>query len=227
MMFLFAKYYLHHKNESEENVINRLHEHVAKLSDIYIWEMNNDYIKKTVARAKQYDLINIDKITIYESEIEQIRKAKNLTQEKVLFSYLVHAKIKYKIKEETNGWVSNPSKEVFKSVGINYTSKRRDLIEKQLIDTGYFNLSRGVDNNSKQVNYMSLTGKVFCEINNFNQLGEQYEILMGVNEYIKCASCNKLIIKKSNKNKYCVECAYENHKEIKLKYWHNNKKLDK
>jgi hypothetical protein len=199
---------------------------MSKLSDMYIWEMNNDYIRKTVSKAMQCDLIDVRGVTVYESEIEQIRKAKNLTQEKVLFSYLIYAKVKYKIKEETNGWVNNQSKDVFRSVGVNYTSKRRDLIEKQLIDVGYFNLSKSVDNNSKQVNYMSLTGKVFCEIVNFEQLGEQYEMLMGVSDFVECEVCRKLTRKKSNKSnslKYCKECAQSEHKKIKLESWHKNK----
>lgn len=207
IVFLLAKYYLHHCNMDDVKVRENLHGYMGSVTDFYIWEMNDDYIRSVTRKASKSKLVEINKVIIYESEIEQIRKAKNLIQEKVLFSYLVHAKIKYKIKEETNGWVNNTSKEIFDSVGINYTSKRRSFIEKELIDKGYLTPTVSLKNNTKQVNYMSLTGKVFYEITNFEQLDLQYEMITGVSEVINCEVCSCLIRKKSNKTKYCKPCG--------------------
>jgi len=213
-IFTLAKYYLHHKQESVEDTICHIHNYLRESSDKYIWEMNNDYVSSTVKKAYQSPLIRIDSVEIYESEIEQIRKVKNLIKEKVLFSYLIHAKINYQIKELTNGWVRDSSKDIFYSVGINYTSKRRELIIKDLITDGYLTTTKSIDNTTKQVCFMALTGKLSVKIDNFEQLGLQYESLMGICEVVECSDCKKLIRKNNNKTIRCKNCAYI----VKLEY---------
>lgn len=206
-IFTLAKYYLHHKQETVDDTIYHIHNYLRESSDKYIWEMNDDYVSSVVKKAYQSPLIKIDSVEIYESEIEQIRKVKNLIKEKVLFSYLVHAKINYQIKELTNGWVRDSSKDIFYSVGINYTSKRRELIIKDLITDGYLTTTKSIDNTTKQVCFMALTGKLSIEIDNFEQLGLQYESLTGICEVIECENCGKLIRRKNNKIRYCKDCA--------------------
>lgn len=225
-IFTLAKYYLHHNQESVEDTIKHIHNYLRDSSDKYIWEMNNDYVSSTVRKASQSPLIKIDSVEIYESEIEQIRKVKNLIKEKVLFSYLIHAKINYQIKELTNGWVRDSSKDIFYSVGINYTSKRRELIIRDLINDGYLTTTKSVDNTTKQVCFMALTGKLSVKIDNFEQLGLQYESLMGICETVECSGCGKLvrkINKKATSVRYCKSCADEVQRKSKLEYWHKNK----
>ena len=154
---------------------------------------------------------------------EQIRKVKNLIKEKVLFSYLVHAKINYQIKELTNGWVRDSSKDIFYSVGINYTSKRRELIIKDLITDGYLTTTKSIDNTTKQVCFMALTGKLSVKIDNFEQLGLQYESLVGICDIIECERCNQLIKKINNKIKYCKKCVKDIQLELDKEYQKNKR----
>jgi hypothetical protein len=139
--FLLAKYYTHKTQKKDGEIKELIHKHLKSLSDFYVWEMNNSYVEKVVRNAKKSKLIDINNVTIYESEIEQIRKIKDLNKEKVLFSYLIHAKIKYLMNEDTNGWVSNCSKDVFDAVGVNLTLQKREKIVSELINNGYLTTS--------------------------------------------------------------------------------------
>jgi hypothetical protein len=207
IVFLLAKYYIHHLCKELDSVAELLHAYMKSVTDVYVWEMNDDYIRKTIISASKHNLIKVDSIVIYESEIEQIRKAKNLNHEKVLFSYLVYAKVKYQIKEDTSGWVNNTSKDVFHSVGVNYTLRKRDMVSNELIKGGYLIPSKTVSNNSVQVAYLALTGKEFYRVVNFEQLGEQYEMMVGVGEFIECEVCSKLARKTGRNIKYCKPCS--------------------
>jgi hypothetical protein len=226
IVFLLAKYYIHHLCKDLDSVAELLHAYMRSVTDVYVWEMNDDYIKKTIVSASKHDLVKVDSVVIYESEIEQIRKAKNLTQEKVLFSYLVYAKVKYQIKEDTNGWVNNTSKDVFHSVGVNYTLRKRDMVSNELIKGGYLIPSKTVSNNSVQVAYLALTGKEFYKVVKFEQLGEQYEMMVGVGEFIECEVCSKLARKRSSKSnslKYCNACQKDVQLELDRVYQRNKR----
>jgi hypothetical protein len=107
----------------------------------------------------------------------------------------------------TNGWVRDSSKDIFYSVGINYTSKRRELIIKDLITDGYLTTTKSIDNTTKQDCFMALTGKLSIKIDNFEQLGLQYESLMGISETVECERCGDLTRKKKNVQKYCYDCS--------------------
>ena len=40
---------------------------------------------------------------------------------------------------------------------------------------------------------------------------------------IHCEKCGRLIKQKSNRQKFCDECAEENDRKSKLEWWHKNK----
>lgn len=220
---ILAKYYIHISKIKNKEVEMLLHEYSSKDSKMYVWEMNDSFIKSCIRQAKSSGIVSVPYVEIYESEIEQIRKAKNLIKEKILFSFLVHAKVRYSMNEKTNAWVVDNSIDIFKSVEINYTSQRREMLISELVSDCYISLSGSVDKNSRKVEYMALSGKVFARIINFNQLGLQYESLMGISDIVECEACKKLTIRKSNRVKYCRDCYNKSHKQAKLASYHKNK----
>ena len=59
----------------------------------------------------------------------------------------------------------------------------------------------------------------------------QYEKIMGISDVIECEKCGDLVRKKSNKMRYCKECAKEVYSEQSrqkaLKYYHKTKNFTK
>lgn len=212
-VFIVAKYYCNNTDKKDDEINKILHELLKSMSDFYVWEMNNSYVDKVIRNAKTLKMIDISHIDIYESEIEQIRKVKDLTKEKVLFSYLIHAKIRYLMNENTNGWVVDSSKDVFEAVGLKYTLQRREKIVSELISLGYLTPSKSIKKISNQVNFISLTGKLFYRIEKFKQLGIQYEKIMGISDVIECEKCGDLVRKKGKNMRFCKSCAEKSNVE--------------
>jgi len=184
------------------------------------------------------------------SELEHIDSLDvEYEHKKLLFTMLISKKISFelaKIQPDKNeeekkislfvGGSTKKFKELFKLANITskyevdgkyYTYKVDDmineLVKKELVSS--------LDNHSGLIYLDCLKdiiqdGEIFYELKNkdFDNIGNIFDYYKGENKIKQCEVCGSLFKQKSNKAKYCVECAKEKHKEIDKKYQQNKRK---
>lgn len=188
------------------------------------WQKSLDNMVNRYTNDK-YKLININRVSITEKELEIIKKINNIELQRLAFTLLVYAKTYNQINDNNNDWVKVKKTVLLKDAKI----KKRDKKVKYNLFTilhklKLINLADSVNNTSIHVNYVTNISKVEIEIDN----------LQGnfISEYLKwrkgyCIICGKELDTKSNKSKYCSKCAKEielkKHRE-RNKKWYNQRK---
>lgn len=75
----------------------------------------------------------------------------------------------------------------------------------------------------KTILYNIKEDDIYDRITNFHNIGYVFDYYKGIDKIKKCGNCGDYIKQKSNKTKYCKECAREIEKKNKLKCWNKNK----
>lgn len=211
-IFIIAKYLIHVDKKKEYEAVDSIHSFLAKNKKSYIWEKKDSYIRKLVRTASKSKIIEINEVVIYRDEINKIRTLNNLIKEKVLFSFLIYAKVKNKTSPNSNGWISDDSKDIFKDANVNYSLKKRSIVINELVKLGLVELKRTIDDNSRRITFMRNNGEVYCVVNDIREFGLTYEHLMGISDIMVCSECGRKVRKKNNKTRYCESCA----RDVKL-----------
>lgn len=199
----------------------------------YIYEFCNKYISnfkkekffktinKTLTNAlnKKQKLVNIDKIDIYENEIQYINDLDiKYDYKKVMFTFMVQLKLnkavyEYKNNKEYNSIYFRGGKKKYNNIKkiANISSKLsindeviNELSKIKLIEI----LCRGAIL-LKYLENIKCGDKVLIEIKDFENIGYYFDYYNKVEGVIQCENCNKPIKQINNKNKYCKECAKE------------------
>lgn len=220
-----AKYY--YENRYSKREIRRLLDQFLVSCDpdasLFSW---SDTLDKITKNASKYCLIQIDYITITQSELDAISSLDKLQEQKLAFTLLCVSKYWDAISERNNHWVNSPDREIFAMANVSVSSKRQDLLYGKLLDAGMIRLSKKIDNLNMQVVF----GDEDCStpvlyIKDFRNLGYQYMKLLG-GPYFECACCGittKMVEHRSyqtrrgdvhhsgrgRKQKYCPSCAAE------------------
>lgn len=223
---ILAKYYLG-QNKNIDDVIVQINEYMEKFYSGFKpskWKDRIENIVKTTHKTNNFNLIDIDKIDIYESEWENIIALNDRQLEKLAFTLLVYQKINEIKSPDSNGWINNNLTDIFTEASL---TGGKDYYEKKLLFNELYNLQyikqkNTVDATSLQVNFRELDKeeKVKFVVDNLSYaITYYYEHRDGV-FYTCCEECNKRIIKKNNKTKYCNKCAKEANKLKTLNKYH-------
>lgn len=173
-------------------------------------------IDKAITRAKKYPLIKIDAIEITDTELELIGALNTPQIRKLAFTLLCLSKYCYAINPESNHWINYKNSDIARLANITTSKKKQAQMYAELEDLGYVTFSKKIDGLGKQIHF-SQPGETVLVIENFNDLGNRYQMFRG-DPYFECCNCGRVIrnkkeAKTGRKRKYCDQCAVE----VKLK----------
>lgn len=220
MITYLTKYYYINSNSIAE-VIEKVCTQMDKFNiDIryyqeYKCKSRVEKICKSIADEKIELLKEHTGIPLYKSEYDRIMMCENDKEKKLLFTIYILARY-----TDRYGWVYNPRNEIFKLANISSTTKGYKEIIFNLLHNGYIKNTNKVDDIKIGVDLADTSEDVILEINNINNLGNQF-IAFIKDDYKLCESCGKLIkIKnlKAHSTKYCTKCADEIRQEKRAEY---------
>jgi hypothetical protein len=177
---------------------------------------------KTALRAglnKEQKLVTINKIDIYQSELDYINSLEiNQEYKKVIFTFLVQLKLnkivyEYKRNKEYEMLYFYGGKIKYNMIknmsNIPKVISLNDEVINTLNELGLITiLHRGKISLDYIKNCIS-EGEVVIEITDFENVGLHLDYYNGVKGVIKCGGCEKIIKTKNNRQLYCKECAKE------------------
>lgn len=92
VIWTLALYYIKIKGIDEKNVFDEIVKYISFYDTNFYYEQYISDIKKCIRKAKQYDLKNIESITITKSEMDKIKSFDDIKKEKIVFVLIALAK---------------------------------------------------------------------------------------------------------------------------------------
>lgn len=214
-----AKYYIDNKYSKKETRV---------LLDTFLLQCDNtaslpqwsDTLDYAVIRALKYDAVKIDSIDITKPEMEIINSLEKVQLRRLAFTLLCLAKYWLIVNPNSNGWVNNKDSEIMKYANINTSIKRQSAMYSELRELGLIQFSKKIDNTNVKVCFIK-EGDVAHSVTDFRNLGYQYLLSQGSDNYMQCQSCG-VVFRKDNiipkelpqkggrPRKYCKECSASN-----------------
>lgn len=205
-----SKYKKHKAREIYEVINKFLVENYGDYNEID-WEELVRGIIKTTLRNDNPVINNVKEVEIYKSEVEFIKNIKGEKFQKLAFTYLVYARLLYKLEGKNEEcWVDGKHQtELFKDANV--TDKGRLQLEDihRMYKNGILELSFINSNNNVKVTFNEKEdNEIELVINDFRELGLQWLGYCDDRKIKKCEICNKFFIKGRNgRSKYCKDCA--------------------
>lgn len=215
---VLAKYYIHrigiNRPQTKEKLIDFCSNYIPRF-DAVNWR---NTINRAVENGKKLNFINVEYINITEAELDKITSIKSIRGQKIMFVLLVIAKLNNKINsivynQKNNSsegfediyYVNDTISSIVKLSKINLKSDERYKILKELQDLGFIKVTTKGKFEILIVNNDSEVKLHITRLDDFI-----YDYLQYTGTKIKACEgegCNKRIIIKNNKNKYCKDCA--------------------
>ena len=205
-----SKYKKHKAREIYEVINKFLIENYGDYNEID-WEELVRGIIKTTLRNDNPVINNVKEVEIYKSEVEFIKNIKGEKFQKLAFTYLVYARLLYKLEGKNEEcWIDGKHQtELFKDANV--TDKGRLQLEDihRMYKNGILELSFINSNNNVKVTFNEKEdNEIELVINDFRELGLQWLGYCDDTKIKKCEICNKFFIKGRNgRSKYCKDCA--------------------
>lgn len=223
-----AKYYFENNYSKKE---------VRKLLDQFLIQCDpdaslmqwSDTLDKIVKSAARYQLIQIDGVPIFQSELDLIDTLPGRQMKRLAFAVICVAKYWNAVSASNNSWLNTDDKEIFQMANVTIPSRQHDVMYGKLREIGLIRLSKKIDNLNVQVLCLSDGSKeddhVAMVIKDYRNLGYQYMMYYG-GPYFICEHCGitvpvkncsqkKSLMKGGHVNdvgrkpKYCSVCAAE------------------
>lgn len=217
-MMLLAKYNFYvEKMDDTENY----HSIVSYMSTYWPSFMEADHQQKIedfVKNAHKYGFKSIDSIKITRKELDFIASLDNIRLEKIAFVLLCIAKYECYYHDEPKYWICWPLNAISKLARVHVTRDENRKLFRELV------LAGAIESNSSGVNLYEHVlfvsdGKddeTVLELSEVDYKELAYTYLYyknGFSGYIHCEKCGRLVKQKSNRQKFCDECAGESEQE--------------
>lgn len=223
-MCLIANYYYHNCNYRNKKILLLLTEFMQDNSSEYYanpkyWD---ETLEKIASNAGKYPMHEIDGVWITKKELTIIQNINNAVLEKLAFTLLCLSKYNNLRNPSNNNWVNYEYSDIFRVARVTCKESERYIKIGELINLGLITVAKKIDNLSLRVAFVDNETTVYSKddgdafIFDFRELGYEYMLLKGYDNYIRCADCG--ILTKTNKNKtkrYCKSCAAYTPQEIK------------
>lgn len=202
----FARYY-HELGYKKAEVEKMLEEFMIRCDpniNIVRWQ---EAISRCVKYAWKNTLIQIEPITITQSELDLIGKLTGVMRQKLMFALLCLSKYGNAVSEKNNSWVNRDIKDIVALSNTKITIRRQSLLFNDLREAGYIGFSNVVDNVNVNVKIVDSSGAdAVMRIDDFRNLGNQY-MMHVYGGYMKCQQCDLVVKRNSPNQKYCKSCA--------------------
>jgi len=224
-MYLVAKYFRTNFNYGEIRLERELIEFCKKQDENFNPIIDAESIKKWIKSAMKYGLRKIDGIAISQPEITFLKTITIPKDRKLLFSALVISKALKKGNTKRNQKDFKHSDNYYIRYGnlsdIVKLSGLTKITEVGLMKIFHKYLEHLTTYSPEQelikLNYANDETKGAIEISNMDKIMEYYELLLGKGSDtysgVFCEVCGNEIVKASNKQKYCKNCAKTRRKE--------------
>lgn len=219
---LIIRYYISElKMSIKEEILDKIKSLLEeKMSDYYEWEWE-DRLESIIKEElkNQTPITSVSAIYLTQEELDIIRKLKNSSQRKLLFTLIMYARFNTLKRGALTEWASCPNQQdIFKSANINnLTVLKQNLVVKDLLDMGLISQSKHMRKLGLKVNCLHNEGEIVLWINSFEDMGKEIEdyINLTYNGYKKCEDCEKLYKPKSigRPSPLCNSCREKNRKE--------------
>lgn len=202
--------YKKHKAREIYEVINRfLIENYGDYNEID-WEELVRGIIKTTLRNDNPVINNVKEVEIYKSEVEFIKNIKGEKFQKLAFTYLVYARLLYKLEGKNEEcWIDGKHQtEIFKDANV--TDKGRLQLEDihRMYKNGILGLSFINSNNNVKITFNEKEDReIEFVVNDFRELGLQWLYYCSNKKICKCKLCEKVFVRRGNNNSYCSVCS--------------------
>ena len=195
--------YFRERGLDDKEIENELHAFCKKFANNYNWAQYYELVDQKVRRSKRYKLKRAKPIVITKAELDIITAEESLKCQKLMFVYLVLAKYYMNNNETTDYYVGVEDNEIYNLCDM-YVKKQEKLdLMHYLTKKGYIKPTLSMSSIVKYVNENSEQAIVLVPD---TDMVHYYEKYLGYYT-TKCPICGKLIRKKSNRTKYCAQCA--------------------
>lgn len=205
----------------KEDLMTKITEFLEdKMTDYYEWEWE-DRLESIIKEElkNQTPITSVEAIYVTQEEVDIIRKLKNSSQRKLLFTLIMYARYNTVKRGVETEWASAPSQQdIFKSANINnLTILKQNLVVADLLDLGLVSQSKHMRKLNLKVNCLHNKGEIAFWVTSFEDMGVAIENYINIhyNGYRKCEVCGKAY--KPNKgdysSKYCPSCKKSKEKE--------------
>lgn len=199
---------LYHENGYEKNMIRPLLEELILRADpnasLVKWSNSIDWALK----YSEKELVKIDSVPITQMEINICKSANTKQKQRVMFTLFCLAKFGHMVNPKNTGWVNVKDSTIFSLANVVTSVRRQSLMLNELMQDGYLAFAKNIDSTSMKVLFMDLTSPPAIQVDDFRNLGNQYNMLMG-EPYFKCECCGLVVRRKTNNQKYCKDCGKE------------------
>ena len=213
---------------TNEEIYNELVDHMTDAYDGFTEDDWRDKILDLIAiyTTEEHVLLDINAIHITESEMARIEEVNNEVLERILFVMLVYCKVKQAMRNHDSNWITEDMKEICGEAKVARSMEKQAELFRQLMQMGYFNMSRKIGSLSKELLYVDNTSPVVITITSFDDFILDYYIYKG-KKVINCKECGKRVIAKGRNSKYCAECAKQKKYETEVRSRKKSKSTEK
>lgn len=237
---LLARYMFHccgiEDKEVLENEINEFMNRNCNSFNAVKW---SNMVEYAIKNAHKYPIKTIDGINIYQSELDVINELEDIKDRKLLFSYMCYAKYYNAIRpDKNNNWANVEPIEIYKVARVTVRTSRDRMMKLSKMkcflnnEDGSnpsnpncevrFTKARKVDSSNMQIPFIvqePISEEPVLVINDFRELGYEYLMYYGIENFGRCQHEDCGLLFKQNKNgdkKFCNEHkGYQTIGEIK------------
>ena len=203
-----AKYYYQVDGYKKKDIRGKLEDFLLQCDPNIILQKWTETLDRAVRGCAKYKLIEVNSVVVTEAEIGVIQNLEGKQLQRLAFTMLCVAKYWNAASQTNSNWVNVPDKELMVLANINTSIQRQSQFMYLLREAGLIRYSRRVDSLNVQVMFINNDSPLALRITDFRNLGNQYQLFCG-EPYIQCQQCGLTVKKKSNRHKYCPECAAE------------------
>lgn len=201
-------------NEASSIIMDRL----MKVYDLAVISLRKKKWLEIIKHAAKRGYDDIAPLKIYKSEVDEIHKAKTITQRRLLFTLLCFAKYQNATSGESSDWVSFPDPMIKKAAGVrNMSTAELNKVLYDLKEAGFVTHSKKVTSNNIHVNFCSTKedDEEVYTISDLRGLGDIYMALLDTDspkaytgKLKVCKNCGAAFLDRTTKSNrmYCSNC---------------------
>lgn len=186
-----AKYYLG-KNYPKKDVRRMLDAFLLRCDPGASLPKWSDMLDYALAQAQKYKPIRVEYIGITQAEIDRIGALDRPQIKRLAFTLLCLSKYFDIVNDTKAHWVNCRDSDIMKMANINTSIKRQSAMYHKLNELGMIQFSKRVDNTNVRVTF-AVDGDAVVRVADFRNLGYQYMLYSGDQNYVKCQTCGIVV----------------------------------